>query len=181
MPKEKSRKPRRLPGSYNRSTKTRKPKGAPATSAVTKPKHASKNLTLNDWLTVIAFCDANPNMTQEEVVEHFAKLPMGALKFTQSTLSRHLSKEGRETDQGKLLQNANALSACRARVVTRPDVERCLVIWCSHMEEKGELVNGPMLLYKRAKIEELLDIPIEQRLKSTGWISKFCRAYVLNC
>jgi hypothetical protein len=36
----------------------------------------------------------------------------------------------------------------RLRVVTRPDVERALILWVRHMEERGETVNGPMLKAK---------------------------------
>ena len=92
---------------------------------MTKSKHASKNLTLNDWLVVIAFCDANPNMTQEEIVEHFAKLLIGALKFTQSTLSCHLSKEGQEPD--------SRANSCRMQ----------MLLW--HIEHEHKLLYGQML------------------------------------
>ena len=43
------------------------------------------NLTLRDWLTIFAFIDAHPTLSQEHVVDHFSSLEKGALKFTQST------------------------------------------------------------------------------------------------
>jgi hypothetical protein len=44
-----------------------------------------------------------------------------------------------------LKSHPNALSLKRPHVVTRPDVERALILCVRHMGEKGETVNGPML------------------------------------
>jgi len=71
----------------------------------------------------------------------------------------------------------NALSSKHPRVVTRPDVERALVLWVRHMEEKGETVNGPMLKAKQLKFEEQFDVPEAERLTAEGWIAPFCKVY----
>ena len=42
---------------------------------------------LSDWLTVFAYVDAHPSVSQIEVVKHFRTLKTGALLFSQSTLS----------------------------------------------------------------------------------------------
>lgn len=172
----KKRKPRTKPTPYPKSHKTRTPAHAPETSAISKSKHASKNLTLFDWLTVVAYCDTNPSLTQEEIVKYFANKEDGALIFSQPTLCRHLSKKGREADNARLDESANALSSRRARVVTRPDIDKALMYWFLHMEEKGELVSGPMLIAKREKLEIRLEVPEEERLTSTGWLPKFYKA-----
>jgi Tc5 transposase DNA-binding domain len=71
----------------------------------------------------------------------------------------------------------NALSSKRPCVVTRPDVERALVLWMRHMEEKGESVTGPMLKVKQLKFEKEFNVPEEERLSADGWIVPFCKAY----
>ena len=50
-------------------------------------------------------------------------------------------------------------------MVTCPDVERALILWVHHMEEKGETVSGPMLLEKRKTFEEMLQVPEDERLR----------------
>lgn len=121
--------------------------------------------------------DDQPTMNQAEVVQHFRSLKKGTLTFTQSTLSRKVKK--RAELEARVGSNPNALSSKRARVVTRPDVKRALVKWVRHMEEvKGETVSGPMLHEKRARFEEKLGVPAEERLKGIGWVPNFCRAYV---
>jgi hypothetical protein len=55
--------------------------------------------------------------------------------------------------------NPSALSSKRPRIVTRPDVERALVIWLRSMEEKRETVNGKMLVEKRKCFEKELNVP----------------------
>ena len=121
------------------------------------------------------YLDSNQPISQEEVVKHFAGRSDGALKFSQSALSRHLSKKGREEDQSRLAANPNALSGKKARIVTRPDVKRALVLWVNHMEEKLEHVTGAMLVAKRAKFEDQLGVPDVERLKSDGWVQGFCK------
>jgi hypothetical protein len=134
--------------------RSRKPPGPKTSAKKPQTNHACENLTLNDWLTVVTYHDTHKPISQQEVVAYFAKRPEGALIFTQSSLSRHLSKKGREEDQAKSLSTPVALSTKRARIVTRPDVEKALVLWVKHMEEKGETVSGPMLVAKREKYEK---------------------------
>lgn len=153
----------------------KRPKNGPKTTAQPIPKHKRENLTLFDWQTVVEFYDKNPGMSQEDIVNYSANRREGVLRFTQSALSRHLSKGGREADLSKALANPNALSSKRARIVTRPDVELGLVYFYKHMEDKGETVSGPMLVEKRRVLEELFDVPVEERLTSTGWVQSFCR------
>jgi hypothetical protein len=43
------------------------------------------------------------------------------------------------------------------------------------MEEKGEQVTGPMLTTKCTKYEDALNVPVEERLWSDGWIPNFCK------
>ena len=173
---EVKRKPRQGHKPYNRPPKPCKNKNPPKTSAITKPKHAQSNLTLSDWLEVVQYYDNNRPLSQPEVVKHFANRTEGALLFSQSALSRHLAKKGREEDQQRLLANPSALSGKRVRIVTRPDVEKALVLWVKHMEEKLEHVTSAMLVTKRNKFEDLMDVPEEDRLHSDGWVQKFCRA-----
>jgi hypothetical protein len=67
------------------------------------------------------------------------------------------------------------------RVVTRPDVEKCLVLWVKHMEEvKGKTVTSPMLIAKREKFEKQLNVAEEEQLKRDGWLFRFCKTYVLS-
>ena len=59
--------------------------------------------------------------------------------------------------------------------MTRPDVERALFKWVKHMEDElGESVTGPMLVAKREKYKKMLDVPLEERMQSDGWVPKFC-------
>ncbi|KAJ8580270.1 hypothetical protein M405DRAFT_753463 [Rhizopogon salebrosus TDB-379] len=169
------RKPRHNHKPYIRVTKPMA-KDLPKTSALPKPPaHERSNLTLNDWLTVVRYHDDNQPISQEDVVKHFEKLTEGALIFTQSSLSRHISPQGRDKDQARLVSNPTALSGKKARIVTRPDVEKALVLWVGHMEQKRETVTGPMLVEKRARFEEAMDIPENERLNSSGWVQKFLR------
>lgn len=156
--------------------KPKPPKDAPKTSAIVKPKHARSNLTLNDWLMVVAYFDTHQPISQDAVVAHFANLEEGALIFTQASLSRHLSKAGHEADIAKLQLHPGALDSKRVRSVTRPDVEQCLVFFVKHWEDfRGRPVSGPILMAKRRFFEERLNVPEEERMKSTGWIPSFCK------
>ena len=141
-------KPRQGHKPYNQPPKPCKNKNPPKTLAITKPKHARSNLTLSDWLEVVQYYNNNRPLSQPEVVKHFANRTEGALLFSQSALSRHLAKKGREEDQQRLLANPSALSGKRVRIVTRPDVEKALVLWVKHMEEKLEHVTSAMLVTK---------------------------------
>jgi hypothetical protein len=176
---ERKRKPRTNVAPYIRRVPKQPKADIPKTSAKKTPKHARENLTLNDWLTVVAYFDSHQPISQHETVEYFSNRPEGALVFNQGSLSRHLSEKGREADKAKLISNPTALSSKRVQVVTRPDVEKALVYWVKHMEEKGEQVTGPMLVTKRRKFEERLEVPEEERMRSDGWVSKFCKTYVI--
>ena len=179
---DKSRKPRPPPAPYNRKPKFPKPKENstnPKSSAKASESSSRENLTLHDWITVIDYYDDHQPMSQKELVHYFANCAEGALIFNQSTLSRHLSTKGRDADQHKLASYPTAISSKRIRVVVRPDVERCLVLWVKHMEEeRKETVNGAMLMAKREKFENDLKVPENERMISDGWISKFYKAYV---
>lgn len=129
---------------------------------------------------VVAYFDMHQPISQDAVVEHFANLEDGALIFTQASLSRHLSKKGREADLAKLQSHPGALDSKRVRSVTRPDVEQCLVFFVRHWEDfRGRPVSGPMLAAKRQFFEERLNVPEAERMKSTGWILGFCKTYVM--
>ncbi|KIJ26625.1 hypothetical protein M422DRAFT_191970, partial [Sphaerobolus stellatus SS14] len=151
---------------------------APKTSAKSNLPAKQENLTLNDWMTVFAYVDKHPGMPQGQIVHHLRTLQTGALIFNQSTLSRKL-KTRCELEQ-RVNDHPNALSGKRPRVVTSPHVERALVLWVKHMEEKGEVVNGPMLITKRAMFEERFGIPEKERLKGDGWVGSFRQAYGLK-
>ena len=70
-----------------------------------------------------------------------------------------------------------ALSSKHPWVVTCPDMERALVLWVHHMEEKGETVNGLMLRVKWARFEEQFNVPESEWLLGNGWIAPFCKAH----
>ncbi|KAJ2996487.1 hypothetical protein NUW54_g7233 [Trametes sanguinea] len=166
---------------YQRSKPTRTAAtDTPKTSAKVLSDTGRTNLTLHDWLTVVAYFDNNQPITQAEVVEHFRSRPEGALLFNQGSLSRHLSEKGRKADQERLQATPAALSTKRVRAVTRPDVEQALYLWVRHMESKREHVTGAMLVAKRAAFEDSLGVPKEERLSSEGWVSKFCKAYKIR-
>lgn len=173
---EQKRKPRTEHAPY----KPRKPKvvvdkKAPKTSAQPIQSRKRNNLTLHDWMTVFAYIDAHPGTSQDAIVEHFKTRAEGTLTFDQSTLSRKI--KGRKELEARVSDHPNALSSKRVRVVTRPDVERALFLWVKHMEEKGETVNGPMLVAKRARFEDQFNVPDDERLKGDGWLPKFKKAY----
>lgn len=60
----------------------------PKTSAVMLQKHSRQNLTLRDWLTVVAYHDS---ISQEEVIKYFANKAEGALILSQPGLERFFS------------------------------------------------------------------------------------------
>ncbi|KAF8344809.1 hypothetical protein F5887DRAFT_836221, partial [Amanita rubescens] len=162
MPAERQRKPRPRPAPKPYKPQKRADKKLPKTSAVNlKPKRRN-NLTLHDWLTVFAYIDKHPNEPQEAVVNHFRTQVDGALFFDQSTLSRKIKQ--RPELEARVKESVNALSSKRPRVVTRPDVERALLVWQHHMEGKGETVTGPMLIAKRQVYEGILNVPEIERL-----------------
>ncbi|KAJ6622038.1 hypothetical protein B0H10DRAFT_2015070 [Mycena sp. CBHHK59/15] len=114
-------------------------------------------------MTVFSFVDKHPAMTQQDIANHFKTLHTGSLDFTQETLSRKLKQ--RPELEKRANSHPNALSMKRDRVVTRPDVERALVLWVDHMGAKGETVTGDMLIEKRARFETEFHVPDEQRLR----------------
>ncbi|KIJ51658.1 hypothetical protein M422DRAFT_157586 [Sphaerobolus stellatus SS14] len=166
---------------YNITKKFGRPskKDLPQSSAIQPKRTPRENLTLHDWLTVFAWIDEHPGVKQEDIVQHFAIKTDGALIFTQSTLSRKLAKR-EELENSCQHSNPNALSSKHPRVVTRPDVERCLHLWVLSMEAKQETVNGAMLMAKCARFEEKLNIPMNERLSGSGWIPPFCKAYKIK-
>jgi hypothetical protein len=85
-------------------------------------------------MTVFAFIDQHPTMIQGDIVKHFALKSDGALTFNQCTLSRKI-KSWQELEE-HVTSHPNALSLKCPCVITRPDVERALVLWVRHMEEK---------------------------------------------
>jgi Tc5 transposase DNA-binding domain len=174
MPPEPSRKPRPKPKPYERKPQQKKPKDAPATSAGPSKNQRRANLTLHDWMTVFAFVDKHPALSQGEIVTYFGTRMEGALEFTQCTLSRKL--RDRASLEARIDSNPSALSSKRPRIVVRPDVERALYLWVKHMEEKRETVSGPMLRAKRRRFEELFNVPEEERLPGDGWVASFCKA-----
>jgi hypothetical protein len=142
---------------YDHKVKKPTDSGSTPKSSTKAPQsiHACENLTLYDWLIVVDYHDKHKPISQQDIVAHFAKRPEGALVFTQSSLSCHLFKKGWEDDQKKLASTPTALSAKRAHIVTWPDVEKALVLWVKHMEEKGETVTEPMLVVKCEKYENV--------------------------
>ena len=172
---ERTRKPRETQKPYNLKQKARPLKNAPRTAA--KPAKTSKRETLTgaDWKAVFAYVDEHPAASQTDIVRHFSSQKEGALVFNQSTLSRKL--KSRPELEDRFASYPNALSSKRMRVVTRPDVERALILWVRHMEEKGEAVTGPMMKEKRRKFEEHLHVPEQERLQGDGWVAPFCRAF----
>ena len=77
------------PKPYKRKSKVPIPKNSIVHRTAAKPslmkKH--KNLTLHDWMTVFAYMDKHPHMSQGDIARHFGSKADGALIFDQSTLS----------------------------------------------------------------------------------------------
>ena len=153
---EHKRKPREGHAPY----KPRKPK-KPVDKNATKSSAASaqplksrtgSNLTLNDWLSVIAYVDKQPDLSQDAIVKYFSTRTEGILIFDQSTLSWKLKDRKVLEDCAK--DHPTALSLKRVHIVTSPEVDRALFLWVKHMEEKGESVNGAMLVAKRGIFKE---------------------------
>jgi hypothetical protein len=135
----------------------------------------NKNLTLHDWMTVFAYMDEHPGMSQGDIVRHFASRIDGTLTFDQSTLSQKVKAWPKL--KKCITSYPNVLSSKCPQIVTHPDVERALVLWVQHMEEKGETFSGPMLREKQARFEQQFDVPESKQLKGDGWIGPFCRAH----
>ena len=181
MPHVPTRKPRDKPAPYKlRKCYERQKKDAPKTSAQPVKRTTRENLTLHDWMTVFKFVDEHPTMSQQAIVKHFETRLEGALVFTQATLSRKLDPKKRTELEERVSETPNALSSKRPHIVTRPDVERALYLWVKHMEEKGETVNGPMLVAKHVKFENSFDVLDRERLRGESWVTPFCRTYKLK-
>ena len=172
------RKPRPKPLPYNRKPRKQAEKDAPVTAAKIKSKATRENLSLHDWLTVFAYIDKHPSISQGDIVGHFASKTNGSLHFTQSTLSWKLKMRRQLEEQ--VHNNPNALSAKRRRIVMRPDIEEAPVKWVQQMENKNEHVTGAMLQEKRLRFENLLEVPEEERLTGEGWVTSFKKAYKLR-
>ena len=170
MPPKPTWKPCEKPQPYKRKPKVPIIKGTPknSTKIIKEKKH--ENLTLHNWMTVFTFIDQHPEMTQGSIVKHFASKSDGELIFNQCTLSQKLKSW--EELKKHITSHSNALSSKWPCVVTRPNVEKALVLWVKHMEEKGETVNGPMLKVKQLKFEEQLDVPKVECLSGDSWIAK---------
>ncbi|KIK79000.1 hypothetical protein PAXRUDRAFT_770962 [Paxillus rubicundulus Ve08.2h10] len=80
-------KPRKKPTKYTWSAKRQKVNDAPNTSTQPAKSTSCQNLTLGDWLTIYAYINSHPSISQLDVVTHFQTLRTGALVFTQSMLS----------------------------------------------------------------------------------------------
>ncbi|KAF8868040.1 hypothetical protein CPB84DRAFT_1639718, partial [Gymnopilus junonius] len=166
MPKELTRKPCEKPPPYNRPPKQKVNKDIPKTSAKPKKQPGQELLTLSDWLTVFAFIDKYPHLSQGEVVKHFKEKVDGALEFTQSSLSQNLKRRKEHEERSK--STPMALSSKWVRVVTRPDVECALLLWTHHLEEIGETYTGVMLQEKWKCFEELFNVPEGECLSGPG-------------
>jgi len=148
----------------------------PRTSAQLPKASSHQNLTLSDWLIVYSYVDSHPDVPQADIVQHFGSLPTGALVFTQSTLSQKLRPD-RPKMETCVNDNPTALSSKKPRNVVRPDVECALYLWFLHMENKGEIVTGPMLREKRSRFEAEFQVPEKERLTGEGWLHSFCKTY----
>ncbi|KAF5347104.1 hypothetical protein D9756_010959 [Leucocoprinus leucothites] len=115
------------------------------------------NLILHDWMMVLVFVNEHPDMTQQQVANHFATF-----------LIAHINK------------TPNALSSKRPHIVTCLDMERALFLWVKHMEEKEEYVSRPMLVTKQQRIEDQFDVPQAEQLQSDSWVSSFCANYKIK-
>ena len=172
-----TRPPRPKPPPYKRKPRKAPPKGGPGPISSAKPPETRQreNLTLHDWLTVFAYMDAHPEVSQMDTVNFFRTRAEGALEFTQASLSWRLKTRGEAECRAQ--SNPTALSSKRPRIVTRPDVEEALLLWIRSMELKGEVMNSRMLCEKCERIEEKMGVPDAEKLKGTGWVASFCKAY----
>ncbi|KAF8227376.1 hypothetical protein L208DRAFT_1101393, partial [Tricholoma matsutake] len=166
MPPEPTQKPCEKPHPYQQKPKGPIVKNALKTSAKIVKEKNHENLTLHDWMMVFTTIDQHPDMTQGNIVKHFASKSDSALLFNQCTLSQKLKSQ--EELKKHITSHPNALSSKHPCVVTRPDVERALILWMKHMEEKGETVNGPMLKVKRLKFEEHFNVPEAECILGDG-------------
>ena len=118
-----------------------------------------------DWM------DKHPRITQAETVKHFATRQEGVLIFDQGSLSYNLRK--RSNREVEVAANPAALSSKRARIVTRPDVDKALWMWVQDRMSKSQTVSGLELSEKRKIFEEKFKVPEGERLSETGWQQAF--------
>jgi hypothetical protein len=57
------------------------PQKVPASSAISAKSCQHKNITINGWLTVFAFIDSHPGISQNSICNDFHSWPDGALEF----------------------------------------------------------------------------------------------------
>lgn len=50
------------------------------------------------------------------------------------------------------------------------------IVTFADVERRGETMTGPMLMEKRWRFEEKLEVPDSERLKGAGWVPSFCKA-----
>lgn len=109
---------------------------------------------------MVAYCDANPNTSQQDIGAHVAQKADGKMIFTQSVLSQHLLYQGWEKDKQKADAFPTALSSKGGQAVTHPNMDKTLELWQKHMENvKGEQVKGAMLMEKRARFAKQMNVP----------------------
>ena len=82
--------------------------------------------------------------------------------------------------EARVNDNPLVLSSKRPRVVTRPDIERALVLWVQDMEQRGKTVSGPMLREKRKRFENKFQVPEAERLLGESWVQSFCNTYKIH-
>lgn len=170
-----SGKPRAKPGP---KVGTKRKRNLHKTSALQCGGAKRENLTLYDWLAVFDYCAKYPDLDQHQVTGYFKTRTEGPLLFSQSTLSRKLKQ--RDVLESRATLSVYALSTKRARVVTRPDIEAMLFDWIRHMNGKGEVYTGDMLMEKRFRYENLANVPEAQRLAGRGWMAGFKQAHGIH-
>lgn len=179
MPAKSSRLLHLKPGNpYARSTTKPVAKATHKTSAQKPQQKTRPHLTTGDWLTVFQYVDTHPHSRHQDIVAFFTNRKGGALLFTQPTLSQKLA--ARPVVEALAKENPNALSSKKSRVVTHPEVERVIVLWYQNMQSRGETVTGAMLMEKRRRIEDMMDVPDTQRLEGEGWMRSFCKAWQIR-
>ncbi|EJD05627.1 uncharacterized protein FOMMEDRAFT_152955, partial [Fomitiporia mediterranea MF3/22] len=139
-------------------------------------KRGRIHLTCADWLEVLNFRDDHPNFTQGEIVKYFSTRYNRTLVFTQSSLCRNIAR--RQELESRAKKTPTALSSKRPHIVANPQVEQALVMWQQSMEARNELVNGAMLIEKRARFENAFNVPQEERLTILEFYSSPCRLYL---
>ena len=180
MPHMLTCKPHEKPVPYKPCTHQEKPKKNALKSSACLRKKAHENLTLHDWMTVFQYVDEHSSLSQQAIVKYFETKAKGALIFMQATLSRKVKPQMHAELEAHMSETLNTLSSKRPHVVTCPDVEKALFLWVKHMEEKGESVNGPMLIAKCQKFEDHFNVPDNERLHGESWVTPFSRTYKIK-